>query len=189
MTENQTTTDAAAAAEVDEDEIISGGEEIVGRAEADAAAAGEEVKPKAPAAAAAVEEDEDNGEPIILDKKEHDRIAAAVRRQEKARIAALEEQVSRLTAREHSLHLDTLAVGGVKRSLLEKTGLTGTALDEFVAEYKTSLGERPTPGLRLEDAVGAAPAGGIAQASRPAPDSFEAAMENISNSLKHSGGN
>lgn len=188
MTENANATDAAAAAEVDEDEIITGGEEIVGRSEAEAAAAsGDEAKPKAPAAAAgaAEEEDDDDNEPIILDKKEHNRIAAAVRRQEKARIDDLEKRLERAEAREHSLHLDTLATGGVKRSLLEKTGLTGDALEEFAKELAASMGDRPAASLRLEDAVGSSATGGISQATRPAPGTLEAAMENIATSLKH----
>ena len=192
-TDNPNAAAAAAAVDTDED-LIAGGEEIVGRAEANAAAAaGEEPKPKADAPAPKADEEDDDeliddGEPVILDKREHNRIAAAVRRQEKARIAALEEQVTRLTAREHSLHLDTLAAKGIKRSLLEKTGLKGQALDEFAAELATSFGEKPAgSGLKLEDAVGSAPAGGISQANRPAPGSLEAAMENIANSLKHKG--
>lgn len=188
---------------IEADETGLGGEEIVGRTDAAAAtevAAGAEatavdatketpaaketpaVEKEAPVEELAFEE----GKTIVLDQKKFDSIMSGRLKKEKDRIEKLEQQLEELQGNQHSLLLDKLAIGGVKRSLLEKTGLKGAELEAYAAELAEIVGTGNST-ISLEAATSAVPATGIGAIKQPAPRTVEDALESIGLSIDHPG--
>lgn len=182
---------------LDEDEAGDVGEQIVGRSEAEATA-DPEAPAEAPAATEIVEvektepEAEDlvfeEGKQIVLDQSRFDSILSGRLKKEKKRIEELETELQTVREKQHSSELDKLAVGGVKRAWLERSGLKGQELEAFAKELAEGFGSGISSTLKLEDAVKSVPVSGSALLDRAAPNSIEAAMASISLAIDHKNG-
>lgn len=144
----------------------------------------EVVEPEVPAAPA------EGDKPVLLDQAAVDKILGAERRKTREKLEkleALEAQVEALLKKDHENLLDKLAVGGVKRERLERTGLTGEALETFANELAADIAEVSSAApktLKLNDVLLGAT--GVKVAGNLAPGSQEEALAAIK--VRFSGG-
>ncbi len=123
----------------------------------------------------------DENKQIIFDQAGFDKVIAARVKAERAKTAALEAQVEELMADKHEALLNSLAVGGIKKERLVKTGLKGDALREFAAELAedfASFTGAESRGISLSEAEKRTNTSGV-QLSKKTPTNADDALNAI----------
>lgn len=142
--------------------------------------------PATPVVEAEVKPEAKDNSPIIFDQAAVDKILGAERRKTRETISSLQKQVDDLLQKDYSTQLDRLAVGGIKRELLEKTGLKGDALEDFATDLAAGIqelaGNSAPSTIKFESAAAGVSPAGVQVNRGDKPASVEDAMASIQSS-------